>query len=48
MMSNEVKMSLFFKAVEINGAKALKQKAQINEEGQLVASGGWKVGLWFG
>ena len=31
---------LFFKAVAINGA-------QVDEEGQLVASGGWPIGAWF-
>ena len=48
MSNNEDKMSLFFKAVEINGANALKRFSRVNEEGQLVPpTDGWKIGVWF-
>ena len=40
-------LALFFKAVDGNGSKALAQKARVDEEGQLVASGGWAIGRFF-
>ena len=46
-LSDDDKLAQFFKAVEINGAEALAQRAQVNPEGQLVASGGWPIGAWF-
>jgi hypothetical protein len=51
-LTDKEKMGLFAHAVDVNGAKALAQRARVDEEGRLVGADAdgwddaWPVGMW--